>query len=260
MSQLNTNTITLNNILTKINNLPEKQNLSAVTATASDVLKPKVIVGPDGQPITGTMLDLSFVDNYLLDAQWEIDGDNLKTVNPTVWRGYVDSIYTSVPQYQIANAINLSSEQIAEGETVLGILGTHSGGLKTYSGTISNSYYISLNGYGTCAISNPGFVTKYALLKVETYGVIGGSSMKTSTMNLSYDFSKDSSAFAIPYITSSSITSSGVSYTYYKFSGDSTYYKYVSNNTASLLSFYFLKNNSSSTTISLEIEYVLIGE
>ena len=54
MSQLDTNTITLNNILTKINNLPEKQNLSVVTATASDVLSPKVIVGPDGQPIVGT--------------------------------------------------------------------------------------------------------------------------------------------------------------------------------------------------------------
>lgn len=258
MSQLDTNTITLNNILTKINNLPEKQNLSAVTATASDVLKPKVIIGADGQPITGTIEDLSGQTiSGILQGSMHINN----VFNFTLPNGYTtNNSKLVITDYQMGLFSGITADQIAEGETVLGITGTHSGGLKTYSGTISNSYYISSNGYGTCTIPNPGFITKYALLKVITYGVIAGSSMRTSIMNLSYDFSKDSSAFAIPYITSSSITSSGVSYTYYKFSGDSTYYKYVSNNTASSLSFYFLKNNSSSTTISLEIEYILIGE
>ena len=60
MSNYNTefqaNNADLQVILNKINNLPSAgSDVSVVTATAGDVLSGKVIVGPDGNPITGTI-------------------------------------------------------------------------------------------------------------------------------------------------------------------------------------------------------------
>lgn len=262
MSQLDTNTATLNNILTKINNLPEKQNLSAVTATASDVLSPKVIVGPDGQPITGTMLDLSFVENCLIDSQWKIDGDNLKTVDSTIWQGYVDSIYTIVPQYQIANAINLSSEQIAEGEIVLGITGTHSGGMKITTGSLAKQNYSSNSlGYFTILISNPGFKTSYALLDITLYGPASSTTdIATSRLRLFYNL-LDTSTSQIPTLIFNSVQSGGTYYSHPVFSGQSVNYSYIGYNQTDVLSFHFAQYAySSSRTMSALISYTLLGE
>lgn len=55
MAQLEQNTINLDNIIDKINALPNGTDVSGVTATASDVLSPKIFVDANGEEITGTI-------------------------------------------------------------------------------------------------------------------------------------------------------------------------------------------------------------
>lgn len=104
---------------------------SVVTAVAGDVLKDKVIVDADGNPVVGTMADHS--GKSMPAGGWSFNdtGVNFNINNSGFYCGVSDSEGTGKhPSYISASyeMMGLTPEKIAEGETVLGVPGTHKGG------------------------------------------------------------------------------------------------------------------------------------
>ena len=142
----------------------------------------------------------------------------------------------------ITSAINLTSDKIAEGETILGVTGTHSGGLKVVTGSVSN-FTIS-NGFGrSITISNPGIVTKYAIVNFKANG-----------NQVSHGYDLTTRGHLIPHLNAAQMSAHMHDY---------TNEGYVSINRADTLSFYLFYTdvNYYSTSYSVsDISYILIGE
>lgn len=117
---------------------------SIVTATAEDVLAPKVIVGPDGEPIDGTMVNNGAVSHSLpINGTYPIpkgyhDG-NGKVSQSIPVQGGSNNIPTTAQKLivaagryvnqniYIAGDPNFTEANIKKGVTIWGKTGTHSG-------------------------------------------------------------------------------------------------------------------------------------
>lgn len=119
----------------KILGIETGADVSVVTATAPDVLTPKVIVGTDGIPITGTMPDNGPGGGTISSVSRKI----------TIPKGY----YNGQGSVTISSAekAKIIESNIAEGVTLLGITGTYNGkfawGTNAWMGDGVNTYTLS---------------------------------------------------------------------------------------------------------------------
>lgn len=117
----------------KVAQIPDEyQDVSGVTATATDVLEGKVIVGADGNPITGTIPSV--------DGATITPGTSNKTA---VAAGkYTTGAIT------VQGDSNLKAANIKSGTSIFGVVGSMKPALKVVTGTVtvtdSNSFSIPL--------------------------------------------------------------------------------------------------------------------
>lgn len=117
---------------------------SVVTATAEDVLAPKVIVGPDGEPITGEMANNGAVShslpvngNYVIPKGFHNGAGKVSQSIPTqggstTVPGTAAKTIVAANRYVTGNVVvagdpNLIPANIKKNVTIFGVRGTHSG-------------------------------------------------------------------------------------------------------------------------------------
>lgn len=132
-------------------------DLDAVTAAAEDILEGKVIVGADGEPLTGSMADNS---GDVLPASASLDAVNerVELTVPAVGKYSLTSKLYAAFQ-TIASVIGLTGEKLVSGNTVLGIDGS-----ATSDATLSSASQLrkGIVGYGKNGAKYTGSMTEKA--------------------------------------------------------------------------------------------------
>ena len=138
-------------------------DVSGVTATTGKVLAGSKFVTADGVLTDGAMADYS--GETVTSNGWFFNssGVNFNITNS----GYYDKDSSYI--FESYASMGLSADKIAEGELVLGLTGTHSGGLKVAMGTTGATMYHSpYSGSGASVeyvtITGVGFPAKYVEL------------------------------------------------------------------------------------------------
>lgn len=132
-------------------------DLDAVTAAAGDVLEGKVIVGADGEPLTGSMADNS---GDVLPASASLDAVNERvelTVPAAGKYSLTSKLYAAFQT--IASLVGLTAEKLVSGNTVLGIDGS-----ATSDATLSSASQLrnGIVGYGKNGAKYTGSMTEKA--------------------------------------------------------------------------------------------------
>ena len=103
-------------------------DLDAVTAGANDVVAPKVIVGPDGEPISGNLVDQPL---GVAASGFRNGGSNVFFVDfPKGAYRQESSVglpSINVTAEQIRNAGGLTAAKLAQGQSAFGLTGTYKG-------------------------------------------------------------------------------------------------------------------------------------
>lgn len=217
-------------------------DVSGVTATADKVLKGSKFVTADGVLTDGAMMDFSTMVESITVSSLQDDGEKLITPSPMVFRGYLGDVKILADYETITSAINLTSDKVAEGETILGVTGTHSGGLKVVTGTASN-YTISSGTTRNITISNPGIISKYAIVN-----------FKANNNQVSHGYDLTTYHHLIPLLNTATYTAHMHGYT-----DDGV----VSANSVDTLTFGLFYTNTDAYSTSYfisDISYILIGE
>lgn len=149
-SNLKTNTTGLQELLAAVNNLPEAFALPSLTneGSADDILSGKQLIDGEGNVVTGVFtIDNELTTQAALLSEQDAKLTELaeilknkasaspvlqsKTVTPTAAAQIVtaDSGYDGLAKVTVTGDENLISENIAEGISIFGIDGTHSGGV-----------------------------------------------------------------------------------------------------------------------------------
>ena len=149
---------------------------SIVTATAADVIKGKVIVGPDGEPITGTLeltgnaSDGNVLKNktyYNTDAKTKRTGtmpdhtgvpqhidarrlanNRFEVAVAAGYHGYswAGNSYEYMEFSEVAATLGLTAAKLAKGQTVCGIAGTYTSDANAVASNIENAKTAYVNG------------------------------------------------------------------------------------------------------------------
>lgn len=188
MAQLEQNTINLNNIIDKINALPNGVDTSGVTATASDVLMYKKFVNSSGELIEGAIgssapADIVFTPNnddarvltgnkyYTRDVNVSVSSytDIQTPIVPSTSDKYISSSSYGVEDsfltmIKVKGDANLLAENIKSGVSIFGVAGTMESGSKVTS--LSGTASTTSSGMGswitytnTITFNNTGFTT-----------------------------------------------------------------------------------------------------
>lgn len=162
-------------------------DVSGVTATAGKVLKGSKFVTADGVLTDGAMADYS--GETVTSNGWSFNssGVNFNITNS----GYYDKDSSYI--FESYASMGLSADKIAEGEIVLGLTGTHAGGLKVVTGSVSLSLTSSSADCPKVTISSPGINTKYALFEI----VPSATSASNKAM-IWYDLTNIFNTFEVP--------------------------------------------------------------
>lgn len=216
-------------------------DVSGVTATADKVLKGSKFVTADGVLTDGAMMDFSTILESITVSSLQDDGEKLITPRPMVFRGYLGDAKILADYETITSAINLTSDKIAEGETILGVTGTHAGGLKVVTGSVSN-FSISTGLSRNITISNHGIVTKYAIVNFKANG-----------NQVSHGYDLTTSNHLIPELNAAQMTAYMHSYT-------NKGYVYYNNTTTLTFTLFYTASYSGTSYYVSDISYILIGE
>ncbi len=153
MAQLEQNTINLDNIIKKINTLPNGTDVSGVTATASDVLSPKIFVDANGEEITGI-----------------IPSKAAATYTPSTKDQTISASTYLTGTQTIKGDNNLKAENIKSGVSIFDVVGSYTGdGVKFKTGTtgtITATYANNSNIRYSLSISNIGFVPTLLVVRL----------------------------------------------------------------------------------------------
>ena len=147
-----------------------------MTATAADVIKGKVIVGPDGEPITGTLeltgnaSDGNVLKNktyYNTDAKTKRTGtmpdhtgvpqhidarrlanNRFEVAVAAGYHGYswAGNSYEYMEFSEVAATLGLTAAKLAKGQTVCGIAGTYTSDANAVASNIENAKTAYVNG------------------------------------------------------------------------------------------------------------------
>lgn len=147
-----------------VNAIPEAyQNVSAVTATASDVLSPKVIVAADGSTITGTMANNGAVSksldattgnqsytvpagyhnglgtvNITLENKTAIPTKSLQEITPTAGKVLGKVTVAAIPSdYADVTNVDAAAGDVLAGKTIVTSDGTEVEGTMTNNGAVA---------------------------------------------------------------------------------------------------------------------------
>ena len=130
-------------------------DLDIITAAASDVLKGKVIIGPDGEPLTGTIPSLS-----------------ARTITPGTGNQVLNAGNYLAGNITVAGDSDLVSPNIAQGKNIFGINGSAKV-LKTKTGYVdtstSKTSYKDIGSAYTITLNNIGFTpAAFAFISTDT--------------------------------------------------------------------------------------------
>ena len=175
-------------------------DLDIITAAASDVLKGKVIIGPDGEPLTGTIPSLS-----------------ARTITPGTGNQVLNAGNYLAGNITVVGDADLIADNIKSGKNIFNVAGTCKEFVR-YSNVLTSSssskkftgdnpgtlYYISVNNLGFTPMAFTA-VTEYTpedgVSYMTNYGaaiVTGGSAAFRYSVN---SYSKTSSLLEIPVYT-----------------------------------------------------------
>lgn len=210
-------------------------DVSGVTATADKVLKGSKFVTADGVLTDGAMADYS--GETVTSNGWSFNSSGV-SFNITN-SGYYDKDSSYI--FESYASMGLSADRIAEGEIVLGLTGTHSGGLKVVTGSVSN-FSISTGLSRNITISNHGIVTKYAIVNFKANG-----------NQVSHGYDLTTSNHLIPELNAAQMTAYMHSYT-------NKGYVYYNNTTTLTFTLFYTTSYSGTSYYVSDISYILIGE
>ena len=128
-------------------------DLDVITAAASDVLKGKVIIGPDGEPLTGTIPSLS-----------------ARTITPETGNQVLNAGNYLAGNITIAGDADLIAANIKSGKNIFNVAGTckeykeyHAEAIATAGRKAFNCAFHGSETYYYVRLSNLGFVPKIAI-------------------------------------------------------------------------------------------------
>ena len=148
---------------------PYDADTSDATATADEILQGKTAYKA-GSKVTGTMPNNGAVDGTIAD----------KTVPYTVPRGYHDGSGRVT-----VNAPQLVPNNVREGVTILGVLGTMSGGEGVKATPLSATPYTTAKQYAPADLGDYNYfsqVTVAAIAYTETDNAAGGKTVTIGTV------------------------------------------------------------------------------